>query len=117
MTATVTDIGTWPTVEQRRRGLINLAERCKQEEHRADQEDWPMVAMWVPIAAAAVVPNPLDIFTQLVGAAAEFQAFVNNEDEWLLAHDYPLSVSREDMHTRLQGDVDWHADRLMGRAS
>jgi hypothetical protein len=110
--------GTYPTVEQRREALKTLAQEVDLEERCKNPTWWPVCVLIVPTLAAAAVQDPTALFVDLVFATAEFRRFVGNETDWLSEHELGTSAEvAANVYERLEQDIDFAADRLMGTAS
>ena len=108
----------YPTPEQRREALKTLAQEVDLEERCKSPTWWPVCSLIVPTLAAAVVTDPMRLFVDLVFATTEFRRFVGNERDWLMEHE--LGTSDEvaaNTYERLEQEIDFCADRLMGKQS
>jgi hypothetical protein len=114
----VRDFGSYPTLDQRREALLELAEAVSNEQGRACQPISQVLPLIVPTLAAASVSNVLAGFDVLVEAVRERQRFNADPDQWLLAHDLTLDDRVwESMDDSTLAEVDEALDALMGKQS
>lgn len=109
----ITDAGRYPTVEQRREALLELAEAVSNEQGRACQPISQVLPLIVPTLAAAAVTNVLAGFDVLVAAVRERQRFDADPDGWRTAHG-ASDQSWESMDDSTLAQVDEALDALMG---
>src|SRR4051794_25398130 len=86
----IVDAGRYPTPDQRREALLELAESVANEQGRVCRPITQVVPLIVPTLAASVA-NVLTGFDDLVVAVVERSRFVGDPDEWLARHDFPLT--------------------------
>lgn len=114
----VSDFGAYPTVDQRRDALLELAEAVANEQGRVCRPISLVLPLIVPSLAAAAVSNVLAEFDDLVDAVTVRSRFVADPDEWLARHDLPLSSAvYEAQDEATEQQVDQCLDALMGKRS
>lgn len=113
----ISDFGAYPTVDQRRDALLELAEAVANEQGRVCRPISQVLPLIVPSLAAAV-SNVLAEFDDLVDAVTVRSRFVADPDEWLARHDLPLSSAvYEAQDEATEQQVDQCLDSLMGKRS
>lgn len=114
----IADAGRYPTTEQRRDALLELAESVAAEQGRACRPITLVVPLIVPTLAAASVMNVLAEFDELVVAVVDRARFVADPDVWLASNGLSLaSVVYDGQDEATAGAVDSALDVLMGKSS
>jgi hypothetical protein len=117
--ATVTPLDA--TRDERRAALIEIAGLIDVEDRSTVKPLTPVLRRLVLAVCSRKIADPdvaVNLFSQLVGAVAEFRRFCGNERAWLHAHELPdTDDMREAWHGRLDSDVQCWAGRLMGEVA
>jgi hypothetical protein len=113
--ATVTPLDA--TRDERRAALVELADLIDTEDRSTVKPLTPVLRRLVLALCSRKITDPdvaVNLFSQLVGAVADFHRFTGNETDWLLAHELPdTDDMREAWHGRLDSGVQCWAGRLM----
>jgi hypothetical protein len=112
-------VTTTSTASERREALIELASLVNDEDVRNGCKPFtPVLDLLAPVLASQLCKNPVEVFNQLVAATEERRLFVADPAEYATRNGRGTSdEALVYLDEALRADIDYWADRLMGRQS